>query len=159
MQLEVRKGKVDDLPDVLSLIKELAFFEKEPNEVEVTVEELERDGFGENQLFQFFVAEADNVIVGMALYFVKYSTWKGKCIYLDDIIVREKFRRSKIGTKLFEAVIAETNKLKAKRLEWQVLDWNEPAIQFYKKYQAKFMKEWLTCRFTTEQLLKFNNQI
>ncbi len=90
--------------------------------------------------------------VWLCILLIKYSTWKGKCIYLDDIIVTEKYRRHKIGTKLFEAVIAETNKLKAKRLEWQVLDWNEPAINFYKKYNANFMKAWLTCRLTSSQL-------
>lgn len=157
MKVIVRKGEKDDIPQVLSLIKELALFEKEPHEVEVTIHELMNDGFGDHPLFSFFVAESDGIIVGMALYFIKYSTWKGKCVYLDDIIVTEKCRRHKIGTQLFEAVIKETNKLNAKRLEWQVLDWNTPAIEFYKKYQAKFMNEWLSCRFTADQLKQIGN--
>lgn len=155
----IRKGFKEDLPAVLKLIKELAEYEKEPHEVIVTLQELEYDGFGENPLFKFFVAEMDKKIVGMALYFVKYSTWKGKCVYLDDIIITQPYRRKGIGKLLFETVVKETIDLRARRLEWQVLDWNQPAIEFYKKYDAKFMKEWLSCRLTDENLSEIHNQI
>ena len=155
----IRKGFKEDLPAVLNLIKELAEYEKESNEVVVTLSDMERDGFGENPLFKFFVAEVGETIVGMALYFVKYSTWKGKCIYLDDIIVTQVYRRKGIGKLLFEAVVKVTVDLRARRLEWQVLDWNKPAIEFYKKYDAKFMNTWLSCRLTHEQLREYSNQL
>ncbi|MBI2271787.1 MAG: GNAT family N-acetyltransferase [Bacteroidetes bacterium] len=155
----IRKGFKEDLPAVLNLIKELAEFEKEPHEVVVTLQDMEHDGFGENPIFKFFVAEVDKKIVGMALYFIKYSTWKGKCVYLDDIIVTQPYRRKGIGKLLFEAVVKATVEMRARRLEWQVLDWNTPAIEFYKQYDSKFMKAWLSCRLTDEQLNKFGAQL
>ena len=150
MDVRVRKGKKHDLSRVLSLIKELAVFEKEPKEVEVTIQELEKDGFGTDPLFNFFVAEVDNVIVGMALYFTKYSTWKGKCIYLEDIIVTTSMRGKGIGKKLFAEVIKVAKKMKVRKLEWQVLNWNKHAINFYKKYSTVFDKEWTNCKLTFE---------
>lgn len=152
MQIIIRKGCKDDLPTVLLLIRELAAYEKAPNEVVVTTEEMEHDGFGDNPIFKFFIAEVDGKIIGMALYYIKYSTWKGKCIFLDDIVVTEKMRRRGIGKKLFEAVVMETKKMKARRLEWQVLDWNTPAIKFYENYNSQCLKEWLNYRLTDEQM-------
>ncbi|MCC6689901.1 MAG: GNAT family N-acetyltransferase [Bacteroidia bacterium] len=159
MNVVIRNGFKEDLPAVLSLIKELAEYEKEPHEVVVSLQEMEHDGFGENPVFRFFVAEADGRIIGMALYFVKYSTWKGKCVYLDDIIITQSYRRKGIGKLLFEAVVKATKNLRARRLEWQVLDWNKPAIAFYKNYDARFMQEWLSCRLTEEELKKINTEV
>jgi GNAT superfamily N-acetyltransferase len=155
MELKIRKGYKEDLPAVLGLIRELAAYERAPDEVEVTIEDLEEDGFGEKPLFRFFVAEADGVIVGMALYYIKYSTWKGKCVFLEDIIVTQQYRRFKIGQALFEEVVKAAKALRVRRVEWQVLDWNEPAVKFYEKYNAQFMKEWLSCRLTEEQIMNF----
>lgn len=151
-ETQIRKGKKEDLPQVLSLIKELAIYEKAPSEVTVTIKELENDGFGSQAIFSFFVAETENKIVGAAIYYYKYSTWKGKCIFLEDIIVNEAYRGNQIGKKLVEALILESKLLGAKRLEWQVLDWNEPAINFYKKFNVNFDASWLNCKLTEEQL-------
>jgi GNAT superfamily N-acetyltransferase len=152
MEIKVRKGYKEDLPAVLGLIRELAEYEKAPNDVVVSLEDMEEDGFGEKPIFKFFVAETEGHIVGMALYYIKYSTWKGKCVFLEDIIVTQQYRRFKIGKQLFEEVVKAAKKLKARRVEWQVLDWNEPAIRFYERYDAQFMKEWLSCRLTEEQI-------
>ena len=162
MKILVRKARKKDLPSVLGLIKELAAYEKAPKEVKVTLKELERDGFGKQKVYDCFVAEdltpypspknrrgektPTNKIVGMALYYTKYSTWKGRCIYLDDIIVTESMRRLGIGKKLFDAVVGVSKKRKARKLEWLVLDWNKPAINFYKKYSTVFDKEWINCK-------------
>jgi GNAT superfamily N-acetyltransferase len=155
MEIKIRKGYKEDLPSVLGLIRELATFEKAPNDVVVSLADMEEDGFGDRPIFKFFVAEVDHVIVGMALYYIKYSTWKGKCVFLEDIIVTEKFRRFRIGKQLFEEVVKAAKRLKARRVEWQVLDWNEPAIRFYEKYDTVFLKEWLSCRLTEEQIQLF----
>ena len=155
MEITIRSGYKEDLPAVLGLVKELAVFEKAPNDVVVTLEDMERDGFGDDPIFRFFVAEAEGKVVGMALYYIKYSTWKGKCVFLEDIIVTDKFRRYKIGRQLFEAVVKAAKKLKVKRVEWQVLDWNTAAIKFYENYDAQFLKEWLSCRLTEEQIQNF----
>ena len=142
----IRKGDKTDLPSVLDLIKELALFEKAPEQVTNTVKAMEEDGFGKNPAYQLLVAELENKIVGIAVYFIKYSTWKGKGIYLDDLLVTEKHRGNGIGKKLFDAVIDEAKKINAKQMHWQVLDWNTPAIEFYKKYGASIEAEWLDCK-------------
>ena len=152
MNIVIKKGIKSDLPEVLNLVKELAVYEKAPLEVTVTLEEMERDGFGADPVFGFFVAEAGGVIVGMALYYTKYSTWKGRCIFLEDIIVTEKYRKSGIGRKLFDAVVKVSKESNAKRMEWQVLEWNTPAIEFYKKVNSNFDKEWINCKLTEEQI-------
>lgn len=157
MEITLRKGLKTDLPAVLALIKELAEFEKAPQDVAITLQELERDGFGEQPVFSFFVAEHQNTIIGMALYYIKYSTWKGKCIFLEDLIVTEKYRRYKVGSKLFEAVLQLARQMGARRFEWQVLDWNTPAIEFYKKYNAQFLNEWLNCRLTDVEMGQLAN--
>ena len=154
--INIRIGDKSDLPQTLSLIKELAAYEKAPLEVEVTLTEMEGWGFGENKIFDFFVAEENNTIIGIALYYYKYSTWKGKCIFLEDIIVTESRRGEGIGKKLFEEVVKVAAKEKVRRLEWQVLDWNESAIQFYKKFNSHLDEEWINCKLTDRELEKFN---
>lgn len=151
MGVIVRKARKKDLSSVLSLINELAAYEKAPNEVKVTLKELAKDGFGKKKIFNCFVAETpENKITGIALFYTKYSTWKGKCIFLDDIIVTESARGKGIGKKLFEAVIEVAKKMKVRKLEWQVLNWNEPAISFYKKYSTVFDNEWINCKLVFE---------
>ena len=154
--INIRKGNKNDLPQTLELIRELAIYEKAPLEVEVTLTEMESWGFGEDKLFDFFVAEENNIIIGISLYYYKYSTWKGKCIFLEDIIVTESRRGEGIGKKLFEEVVKVAAKEKVRRLEWQVLDWNESAIQFYKKFNSQLDGEWINCKLTDRDLEKFN---
>jgi GNAT superfamily N-acetyltransferase len=144
--MNIRKGKIDDMTAVLSLIKELATFEKEPNAVVVTVADLERDGFGESPLFHTFIAEDNEEIVGMALYYYRYSTWKGKTIHLEDLIVKEDKRGLGLGFKLYSKVIAQGKCDGVRRIEWNVLDWNTPAIKFYEKSGARVYKDWLVAQ-------------
>ncbi|MFB6306513.1 MAG: N-acetyltransferase family protein [Flavobacteriales bacterium] len=150
--LRIRKGQKEDMAAVLDLIKELAEYEKAPEEVEMTENRLIKDGFGDKPLFETLVAEKNEKIIGMALYYKKYSTWKGMSIYLEDIIVTRDFRRKGIGATLFEAVINKSYELGAQRMEWQVLDWNEPAIEFYKKYNAELDEEWVNGQFKWGQI-------
>ncbi|HTL82604.1 MAG TPA: GNAT family N-acetyltransferase, partial [Bacteroidia bacterium] len=149
-EMLIRKAVKSDMPSVLALVKELAEYEKAPDDVELTVAELERDGFGEHPVFWCFVAEKKNKIVGMALYYINYSTWKGPCVFLEDIIVTQSERKSGIGKMLFEKVMEAAKERGAKRMSWQVLDWNEPAIKFYEKYQPEVLKEWLNYRLSEE---------
>lgn len=144
--MNIRKGKIEDMPAVLGLIKELATFEKEPNAVVVTVADLERDGFGDSPLFHTFIAEENEEIVGMALYYYRYSTWKGKTIHLEDLIVKEEKRGAGLGFKLYSEVIAQGKCDGVRRIEWNVLDWNAPAIEFYEKSGAKVFKDWLVAQ-------------
>ena len=148
MDCVIRRGEKKDLPAVLTLIRELALFEKAPEQVITTVESMEKDGFGADPCFEFIVAEAEEKIVGMALYFTKYSTWRGRGLYLDDLIVTESYRGKGIGSKLLNAVFDEAKKMNAKQIHWQVLDWNTPAIEFYKKVGAKIEGEWLDCKIS-----------
>lgn len=144
--IEIRKGTKEDLPRLMELIQELALFEKAPDSITNTIKDMEADGFGSTPVFEFYVAITDKIIVGIALYFVKYSTWKGKGIYLDDLIITEKYRGKGIGKILFDKIIDEAKKINAKQLHWQVLDWNTPAIDFYKKYGADIDATWLDCK-------------
>jgi GNAT superfamily N-acetyltransferase len=157
MNVKLRKATNEDLPEILLLIKELALYEKAPDEVTINLKELEEDGFGENPIFEVILAENNEEgILGMSFYFYAYSTWKGKCLYLEDIIVKEEYRRKGIGKKLFDATVLKAKEVKAKRMMWQVLDWNTPAIEFYKqKYQAEISDEWLNGRLTEEQIQVF----
>lgn len=149
----IRLATPADVKHILRLIKELADYEKAPAEVVVTEEILLRDGFGAHPLFHCYVAETSRgTIAGMALFYIKYSTWKGPCVFLEDIIVSHNERRSGIGKLLFEKVMQETRDRGALRMEWQVLDWNEPAIRFYEKYRPEVLKEWLNYRLSGEQL-------
>jgi len=154
MNIEIRKGTKADIPFALNLVKELAAYEKAPNEVEVTIEEMTAWGFGEDKQFDFFVATENNVIVGLALYYYKYSTWKGKCLFLEDIIVTESQRGKGLGKLLFDKVVQVSKEQKVRRMEWQVLDWNTPAIEFYKKYDATLDGEWVNCKLTNHHLEK-----
>lgn len=153
--MEIRKGTIEDMPQVLELIKELAVFEKQPDAVEVTIADLERDGFGSNPLFQTLVAEIDGQIYGIALFYNRYSTWKGKTLHLEDLIVSEKYRSSGIGMKLYQAVMEEAKKQNVRRVEWNVLDWNAPAISFYEKTGAVVFKDWLVAQMDEEGLRNF----
>lgn len=151
----IRKGNPEDMQAVLELIQELAAFEKEPDAVLVTVDDLIRDGFGPVPLFHVFVAEVESdpipgqqrdeqakQIVGIALYYYRFSTWKGKTIHLEDLIVKDKMRGTGLGYALYSEIIKQGKKDKVRRIEWNVLDWNYPAIEFYEKSGAKVLKEW-----------------
>jgi GNAT superfamily N-acetyltransferase len=154
----IRTGTKEDLPRALELIKELAFYEKAPHEVTNTVERMELEGFGPSPIFGFFVAENAQGIVGISIYYWRYSTWKGKRLYLEDIVVTEKERGAGIGKLLFDRTMQHALDENCSGMMWQVLDWNEPAINFYKKYyQAKLDGEWINCsleRDEISQLLK-----
>lgn len=143
--VQVRTGIEEDLPRVLELVKELAAYEHALDKVSNTLHEMKEDGFGENPIFGFFVAEADNVIVGVSLFYYRYSTWKGRRLYLEDIVVTEKMRGQGIGKLLFETTLSHSLKMKCTGMMWQVLDWNEPAINFYRKYNATMDREWMNC--------------
>lgn len=153
----IREGKWEDLPRVLELIKELAMYERAADEVTNTVAMMEKDGFGPNPVYGFYVAEKDDVIVGLALYYYRYSTWKGKRLYLEDIIVTESFRGKGIGKQLFEIVLKKTLTEKCTGMMWQVLDWNKPAIDFYKKYKANLDSEWINCNLESIQIKEILN--
>ncbi len=153
--MNIRKGNKEDIPGIFKLINELALFEKAPEEVTNTISSMEEDGFGQNPIFDFYVAETDSEIVGMALYFVKYSTWKGKGLYLDDLIVTERMRGKGIGQKLFDAYISEAKKIEAKQVQCQVLDWNTPSIDIYKKLCSSIEAEWWDCKMTEEQIKSY----
>ncbi len=157
MNITLRKAQKSDIPEIIQLIKELALYEKAPHEVTITPEELEKDGFSENPIFHVILAHTDHQLAGMAFYYFSYSTWKGKCLYLEDIIVKEHLRGNKIGKLLFEAVIAKAKETNAKRMHWQVLDWNQPAINFYNKYNAVLDNTWVNGKLTHQQLADFNN--
>jgi N-acetylglutamate synthase-like GNAT family acetyltransferase len=154
MSVEIRKGKEEDLQEVLELIKELAVYERSPEEVEVSLNEMANWGFGKDKVFDFFVVEKEGVIVAMALYYHKYSTWKGKCLFLEDIIVTENERRNGYGKMLFNEVAKVAKKEQVRRMEWQVLEWNETAIRFYQKYMSNFDEEWINCKLTYDQIQK-----
>lgn len=143
MEIIIRKAEKKDCPRLLELIHELAVYEKAPHEVTVDLEHFEESGFGENPVWWAFTAEIDGMVEGFALYYIRYSTWKGQCIYLEDLLVTEKMRGKGLGKLLFEEVIEETKRRNFKRMVWQVLDWNEPAINFYKKYNATLDPEWM----------------
>lgn len=133
----IRKATPNDMPSVLALIEELAVFEKEPEAVVVTVDDLIRDGFSNNPLFYCFVAEVDKQIIGIALYYYRYSTWKGKTIHLEDLIVKADQRGTGAGFALYSEIIRQGKRDNVRRIEWAVLDWNTPAIEFYKKNGCK----------------------
>lgn len=144
MNFTIREGKIEDMPSVLNLIKELAHFEKEADAVVISVADLEKDGFGNVPLFKTFVAEVADEIVGMALFYPRYSTWKGPTIHLEDLIVKKNKRGLNIGSALYKKVIEYGYNLGVKRMEWVVLDWNTPAIEFYKKTGAHILDDWKT---------------
>jgi GNAT superfamily N-acetyltransferase len=145
MDTIIRRAQKKDCARLLELIQELADFEKAPDEVTVTLSHFEESGFGANPVWWGFVAEVDGLVIGMALYYIRYSTWKGQRMYLEDILVTEKMRGKKIGSLLFDALITEAKEKNFTGVNWQVLEWNEPAIHFYKKYNASFDPEWINC--------------
>lgn len=155
-EINIRSGIKEDLHQVLELVKELAMYERAPHEVTNTVSKMEEDGFGKSPIFGFFVAEKGNTIIGLALYYYRYSTWKGRRLFLEDIIVTEKERGNGIGKLLFERIVVKALENNTNGIVWQVLDWNEPAINFYKKYGAKFDGEWINCSIEKEVLLRLN---
>lgn len=150
MNIAIRRAKKNDCSRILELIKELADYEKAPNEVTVSLEHFQESGFGQNPVWWGFVAEetdesGNTIIHGFALYYIRYSTWKGQRMYLEDILVTEQMRGKKIGQLLFDQLIVEATERKLNGIVWQVLEWNTPAIEFYKKYHASFDPEWINC--------------
>lgn len=148
----IRKGKRKDIQQVYDLVLELAIYENGLGEVKTSVQEMEEDGFGPDPVFEFFVAENKEGIVGISLYYYRYSTWKGKLLYVEDLIVTERHRRSGLGTRLMEATIKEALQRNCNGIQWQVLEWNEPALAFYKKYNPVLDREWINCRIDKDQL-------
>lgn len=144
----IRPGLQADLPAVLDLVRELALYEQAPDEVHTTLADYERD-FG--HIFHTIVAETDGRIVGMALYFMTFSTWKGRMLWLEDFIVTQSYRQAGIGRVLFEAVLTEARRRQVVQVKWQVLDWNEPAIRFYERYPVTFDKDWWNVRLLLDQ--------
>lgn len=145
MSIKIRRAVKEDCPRLLELVKELAVYERAPDEVTVTLEHFSESGFGNKPVWWAFVAEEEGIVQGFALYYIRYSTWKGQAMYLEDILVTEKMRGKKIGSLLFDRLIEEAREKKFNRIIWQVLEWNEPAINFYKKYNASIDPEWLNC--------------
>lgn len=153
-KIKIRAGRKEDLPRVLELIKELAEYERAPHEVTNTLQKLEEDGFGPHPVYGFFVAESNSIIIGLSLYYWRYSTWKGKRLYLEDIIVTESQRGKGAGKMLFDRTMEEALRENCTGMMWQVLEWNEPAINFYKKYGSKLDAEWVNCNLEADQIKK-----
>lgn len=146
----IRRAVKDDCARILELVKELAIYERAPEEVTVTLEHFEKSGFGNNPVWWAFVAELNGKVEGFALYYVRFSTWKGQRMYLEDFLVTEKLRGGGIGKKLFDRLIIEAKEKGFNGIGWQVLEWNEPAINFYKKYETSFDAEWVNCAIQIE---------
>ncbi|RYE26174.1 MAG: GNAT family N-acetyltransferase [Sphingobacteriales bacterium] len=141
--ITIGRAVKEDCPRMMELVLELAIFEREPDAVTVTLEHFENSGFGENPVWWAFVAEVDGVVQGFALYYIRYSTWKGQKMYLEDIIITEAYRNRGLGSRLMDALIKEAADKNLHGLTWQVLNWNEPAIKFYERYKARFDNEWV----------------
>ena len=154
MKVNIRKGDKKDLPIVLNLIKDLAKYEDALENVTLSVSQLEEDGFGKHPYYYFLVAEINQKIIGLSFYWIRYSTWKGKFLYLEDFVIKKEYRRKGIGSKLFEATIKISQKHECHGMIWQVLDWNTSAINFYKKYNANISGEWLNGKLTKQQIKK-----
>ena len=155
MDFYIRKAVKEDSPAILELIQELAEFEKEPEAVEVDTQLLEEEGFGENPLFTCFVAEVAGRIEGMALIYFRFSTWKGRTVHLEDLIVREKMRGTGLGSALYKKVISYAVELGVKRTEWVVLDWNTPAVEFYERSGAKVLRDWNTVQMDEQGMKNY----
>ena len=159
MKISFRNGETKDVPELLDCIRELAVYEKAGDQVEVTEKELINDGFGTRPLYEFIVAENEGQIIGIALYYFKYSTWKGKTLFLEDLIVKNEFRRFGAGRLLFIEICKIANENNCRRMDWQVLDWNTPAIEFYKKFNARLDPEWLDGRLFRDDLERISGMI
>lgn len=157
MNFTIRKAKKEEAKSILELIQHLANFEKEPEAVVLTVKDIERDGFGKQPLFQTLIAEVDSKVVGMALYYYRYSTWKGKTIHLEDLIVFENYRKQNIGRALYDKVLQQAYDEKVGRVEWNVLDWNTPARDFYINTGAQILKDWEVVQMDKEGLIAYIN--
>ena len=158
MSITIRKATENDMFSVLQLIQELATFEQEPDAVIVTEADLKRDGFGENPLFYCFLAELNQEIIGIALYYYRYSTWKGKTIHLEDLIVKQAHRNTGAGSLLYQKVLQQGLIENVKRMEWTVLDWNTNAIDFYKKSGANVLENWFTVQITPDAIINYLNK-
>ncbi len=158
MKIVIREARAADMPAVLDLIRELAHFEREPDAVEVSSEDLVEDGFGNSPRFQCFIGEVDGSIGGMALVYPRYSTWKGKVLHLEDLIVKEEMRGKGLGNALLERVVQYGSDLGVKRISWEVLDWNEPAITFYERKGAKVMRDWDVVQLDENGIKQFLNK-
>ena len=143
--ISIRRAVQDDCPRLMELVRELALYEKAPEQVIVDEEHFRESGFGSNPVWWAFVAEVNGKVEGFALYYIRYSTWKGQRLYLEDLIVTEEQRGISLGKLLFDQLIQETKERKLTGMVWQVLDWNEPAINFYKKYNAELTSGWINC--------------
>jgi len=152
----VRIGTRNDVPAVMQLVRELAEYERAPDEVTNTEDAMIRDGFGAEPAFGLFVAEMNQEVVGIALHYVRYSTWKGKMLYLEDIVVKEQLRGQGIGADLFEACLKLCVDRNYAGMTWQVLDWNEPALNFYRKYSATLDSEWINGKLLLSEIQKMN---
>jgi len=150
MPITIRRAVKEDCPRLLELINELAVYEKAPEEVTVTFDHFVDSGFGEQPVWWAFVAEVDGKVEGFALYYIRYSTWKGQRLYLEDLIVTEEMRGRGLGKLLFDRLIEETKEKGFSGMVWQVLDWNEPAINFYRKYKASFDGGWINCAISAQ---------
>lgn len=161
MNFVLRKAEARDVSGMFRLVKELAEFERAPHEVINTEEVLLRDGFGENSVYRAFVAveESSKEIVGMALYYTAYSTWKGKLLFLDDLVVTERCRRFGLGRKLINEFLKASKEEGVNQIRWQVLDWNTPAIEFYKTLGVEMDCEWITCKMNKVQIEKYVSSI
>lgn len=152
MSVNIRAAHPQDLPQVYDLIKELALYENEPNEPTVSLEVFVRDGSGNQPKYRAIVAEEEHEIIGIALYYLGYSTWKGSMMYLDDLVVRSAHRNKGIGQLLFQELIEKAKEHQVNQLRWHVLDWNKPAISFYNKLNASLEAEWITCKLEKDKL-------
>ena len=148
MNIEIRRARKEDCKRILELVKELAVYEKAPKEVTVTLKHFTESGFGPDPVWWGFVAEVDGIIQGFALWYIRFSTWKGQRMYLEDFYVTEEMRGKGLAKLLFDRIITEAKEKKFQGIMWQVLEWNEPAINFYKKYNAAFDSEWINCGLT-----------
>lgn len=145
MNINIRRAVKEDCKRILELVKELAKYERAAKEVTVTLEHFTESGFGPNPIWWAFVAEVDGVVQGFALYYIRFSTWKGQRMYLEDFLVTEEMRGKGLGKLLFDQLLVEAKDRKLNGIQWQVLEWNETAINFYKKYDATFDPEWINC--------------
>ncbi len=154
-----RLASKNDMPRVLELIKELAIFEKQPDAVEVTLEDLLHDGFGKHPKFVCYVIEINTKVEGLALIYPRYSTWKGEVLHLEDLIVSQQHRGKGLGAKLLDTVIIHGKQMKVKRISWEVLDWNEPAIKFYEKKGATVMRDWDVVQLNEKGIKNYLNKL